>query len=258
MDKYALVTGASKGIGREIALQLAEKGYHLLLTARSEKELEDLAQLIKDKYQVKASYLSIDLAAEGAAYRVAEWCTEHTSGLTVLINNAGFGVWGNFENSKLSEQMEMIKLNVDAVVGLTHLLLPSLKQQREAYILNVCSTAAYQAMPSMAIYAATKSFILSYTRALRYELKDSVVAVTCLSPGPTATGFATRAGLDIFAELAAKFNMKASIVAEKGLKGMFKKQAEVIPGFLNIVSAVGAGLLPKRLVEHVSAGLYKK
>ncbi|MES2827322.1 MAG: SDR family oxidoreductase [Bacteroidota bacterium] len=258
MDKYALVTGASKGIGKEIAIQLAEKGYNLLLISRSEKELEDLAQLVKEKYRVKAFYLSVDLAAEGAAYRVAEWCTEHTSGITVLVNNAGFGIWGSFEDSKLPQQMEMIRLNVDAVVGLTHLLLPALKLQSQAYILNVCSTAAYQAMPTMAIYAATKSFVLSYTRALRYELKDTAVAVTCLSPGPTDTGFASRAGLDIFAELAEKFNMKASDVAAIGLKGMFKKQAEVIPGFLNKVSAAGATLLPKRLIEHVSAGLYKK
>ncbi|MHA4896832.1 SDR family NAD(P)-dependent oxidoreductase [Pedobacter sp. PWIIR3] len=258
MDKYALVTGASKGIGKEIAIQLAELGYHLLLVARSETELSSLASLIQEKYQVKVHYLSNDLSMPGSSYRVAEWCTEHTSNFSILVNNAGFGIFGQFDTLKLDEQMEMIRLNVNAVVELTHILLPRLHEQNQAYILNICSTAAYQAMPAMAIYAATKSFILSFTRALRYELKDSNVSVTCLSPGPTDTGFASRAGLDMLAELADNFNMSPGTVARIGLHGMFQKKAEIIPGFINKLSAAGATFLPKRLVERISASIYKK
>ncbi len=258
MDKYALVTGASKGIGRELAIQLAERGYHLLLVARSESELLVLTQFIKEQHQVKAYYLSADLSNPGASYRVAEWCIERTSNICILVNNAGFGIFGQFEALKMDDQLEMIRLNVNAVVELTHLLLPQLHRQSQAYILNVCSTAAYQAMPAMALYAATKSFILSFTRALRYELKESNVAVTCLSPGPTDTDFASRAGLDMLTELADKFNMPATTVARIGLQGMFNKKAEIIPGFINKLSAAGATFLPKRLIERISASIYKK
>lgn len=254
---YALVTGASKGIGKEIALQLAQKGYNLLLSARSEQELVQLAAEIKEKHKVQASWFIADLSKPGTAKELADWASRETDNLTVLINNAGFGVWGSFDKLELAAQLEMIQLNVNAVLELTHHLLPSLKSKKQSYILNVASTAAYQAMPTMALYAASKSFILSYSRAISYELKDSNVSVSCLSPGPTATGFGSRAGLDAFAALADKFNMPASLVAQIGLKGMFNKKTEIIAGFLNKASAFGANLLPKAIVERISANLYR-
>jgi len=257
MGEYALVTGASKGIGKEISRQLAQRGYHLLLVARSADELQELAQELKDKYQVEAFYLSVDLALPDAAARVAEWAQDNAKHLSVLVNNAGYGIWGNFETLDLHSQMNMLRLNINAVLELTHQLIPVLKAQKQSYILNVASTAAYQAMPSMALYAASKSFILSYSRAIRYELKDTTIAVSCLSPGPTDTGFGSRAGLDAFAELAEKFNMPAALVARIGLKGMFHKKPEIIAGFLNKVSAIGANLLPKSLIERISANLYR-
>lgn len=257
MKQYALITGASKGIGRSIALLLAQKGYHLLLVARSEKELSELAQLVNRTYSVQASYLVIDLATDRAAHQVTLWCKTQTTTLAVLVNNAGYGIWGNFDQLQLEDQLNMIRLNINAVVELTHQLLPLLKLQQQAYILNISSTAAYQAVPTLALYAASKSFVLSYSRALRYELKDGPVAVSCLCPGPTATGFSSRAGMDALADLAEKFNMLPEDVARIGLKGMFNKKAEIIPGFLNQLSAFGAGLLPKSLIERITAGLYK-
>ena len=256
-ENYAVVTGASKGIGKEIALQLAQKGYHLLISARSEAELALLAEEIKVKYQVNAFYFAADLSKPGSSKALSEWVNTKTDQLTILVNNAGFGIWGPFDKLELSTQMEMLQLNINAVVELSHHLLPVLKKQPQSYMLNVASTAAYQAMPTMALYAASKSFILSYSRAIRYELKDSSVSVSCLSPGPTATGFGSRAGLDAFAALADKFNMPASVVAKLGLDGMFNKKAEIIAGFLNKVSAFGATLLPKTLIERISANLYR-
>ncbi|TCD01126.1 SDR family NAD(P)-dependent oxidoreductase [Pedobacter psychroterrae] len=255
--KYALVTGASKGIGKSLAIQLAAAGYHLLLVSRSDKDLKELSALITDRYPVTALYLPCDLSENGACAKVADWCNGLGAELSVLVNNAGYGLFGNFDQIPLNGQSEMIRLNINAVVELTHLLLPMLKKQTQSYILNVASTAAYQAMPTLAIYAATKSFVLSYSRALRYELKDSVVSVTCLSPGPTETAFASRAGLDMLADLAEKFNMQPDAVARIGLKGMFAKKTEIIAGFVNKISAFGAGLLPKSLVERISANLYK-
>ncbi len=258
MNEYALITGASKGIGRSVALQLAGLGYNLLLTARSEPELQQLAQLIKKDYNVNADYLAIDLSEDGAAAKLSGWCKESTFPVSVLINNAGFGAWGNFEELDLQEQIKMLNLNINALVELTYFLLPVLKKQNTAFILNVASTAAYQAVPTLALYSASKAFVLSFSRALRYELIDTTVSVSCLCPGPTDTGFAHRAGMDALAELATKFNMQPNEVAKIGLKGMFNKKAEIIPGFLNKLSATGARHLNKSLIERITNNLYKK
>jgi len=136
-------------------------------------------------------------------------------------------------------------------------LLPVLKNQPQSHILNVSSTAAYQAVPTFTIYAASKAFVLSFSRGLRYELKNTNISVSCLCPGPTDTGFAHRAGMDALAELAAKVNMTPDDVAGIALKGMFNKKTEIIPGFLNKLSSFGAKHLNKSLVERISAGLYK-
>lgn len=258
MNEYALITGASKGIGKAIALKLAGKGYHLLLVARSEKELQELSASLERQFQVKALYFSIDLSEKDAAVRVADWALRNAPSLSVLVNNAGYGIWGDFETLDLGMQMNMMRLNIDVVIELTHQLLPVLKAQKQSYILNVSSTAAYQAVPTLALYAASKTFILSYSRALHFELKGSPVAISCVCPGPTDTGFASRAGMDALADLANKFNMKSDDVAEIALKGMFRKKAEIIPGFLNKISAFGAAYLPKSLIERVTAGLYKR
>jgi len=258
MNNYALITGASRGIGKALSIQLAEAGYNLMLIARSATELEDLSFIIKNKYKVDVRYFASDLSAANAPKEVAAWCNSQNTGISILINNAGYGLWGNFSSLSVTEQLNMLQLNINAVVELTHHLLPALKRQKQAYILNISSTAAYQALPSLALYGASKTFILNYSRAIRYELKDSPVAVSCLCPGPTDTGFASRAGLDEFADLAEKFNMSPEEVAKTGLKGMFNKKAEIIPGFLNQLSSFFARHLPSSLVERVSAKLYTR
>ncbi|ASU32780.1 hypothetical protein MuYL_0880 [Mucilaginibacter xinganensis] len=257
MKNYALVTGASSGIGREIALQLARLGYSLLLVSRNDAELAELAAFIEKEHQVKALWLAADLSTTIAPQQVADWCEYGSFKIEILINNAGYGLWGNFEDLSLEGQLNMINLNIDAQVALTHLLLPILKKEPQAYILNVASTAAYQAIPTLAVYAATKSFILSFSRALNFELKDTVVSVSCLSPGPTDTHFTRRAGLDALKELADKFNMLPAIVAKAAIHGMFNKKIEIIPGFLNAAGARLVLFLPKRLIEKIIGSVYK-
>ncbi|HMG09691.1 MAG TPA: SDR family oxidoreductase [Mucilaginibacter sp.] len=257
MNTYALVTGASKGIGRSIALLLAKKGYPVLLVARSADELEALAQEIAELHHVQAHWLAIDLSEPDSADRVAHWCTDNLYSVSVLINNAGYGLWGKFESLGIDEQLNMINLNINALIKLTHAFLSTLKQQPHAYILNIGSTAAYQAVPTMAIYSATKAFVLSFSRALRYELKGSSISVSCLCPGPTDTAFTHRAGLDALADLAEKFNMQPDEVAALGLKGMFNKKAEIVPGLLNKVSTAAGRHLPKALIEKITGDLYK-
>ena len=257
MKNYALVTGASSGIGREIALQLAQRGYPLLLVSRNDTGLSALAAAIEKEFNVSALWLAADLSINTGAQKVAEWCIAKSFKIDILINNAGYGLWGDFDKLDLEAQLNMVRLNIEAPVALTSLLLPVLKQSPQAYILNVASTAAYQAVPTLAVYAATKSFILSFSRALRNELRDSAISVSCLSPGPTDTGFTNRAGLDALKELADKFNMSPTIVARAALKGMFNKKAEIIPGFLNAAGAKMIAFVPKGFIERTLARLYK-
>jgi len=257
MKKYALVTGASSGIGKSLALQLAARGYTVLLTARSEERLKELADLIATQYNVESLYLPLDLSAESAAKSLSNWCADLAVVPNVLVNNAGYGLWGNFTELNLDEQVNMHRLNTEAVIRLSFAILPLLKQHKQSYILNVSSTAAYQPVPTLGVYAAGKSFVLSFSRALRAELKGSAVSISCLCPGPTATGFAHRAGLDALAKLAEKFNMSPDLVAAEGLKGLFKGKAEIIPGFLNRFSAFGAIHAPDALVNWVTSRLYK-
>ena len=256
---YALVTGASRGIGRALAVALAQRGYDLLLVARSEDQLRALAQEISEKHQHQSHLLALDLAASGAAETVAAWALAHTKELAVLVNNAGYGLWGRFEQLDLAAQQNMLQLNMLLPVALTHALLPALRQQPKAYILNVASTAAYQAVPSLTLYAASKAFLLSFSRGLRYELKDTPVSVTCLSPGATTTAFADRAGMG--AELqktAAKVSMTPGAVARIAVQALLAGEAEIIPGFVNKVSVGLASVVPKKLTEKIAAGIYEK
>ncbi|WP_316848064.1 SDR family oxidoreductase [Pedobacter psychrodurus] len=255
--KYAMVTGASKGIGKSMAIALAKRKINLLLIARSVDELSALQSDIKNQYSVEVEVLSIDLSQPQAPKDVLNWVLTNDYEISILINNAGYGLWGKFGELDLTAQLEMCQLNMVTVTSLCHLLLPILSKEKQAYILNVCSTAAYQAVPTLAIYSATKAFVLSFTRALRFELKDGPVSVSCLSPGPVDTGFAHRAGLDAFNKIAEKFNMRPDEVAETALKGMFAKKSEIIPGFTNIISVYANRILPKGFIEKMAAGIYK-
>ena len=255
---YALVTGASRGIGRAIALLLAQRGYDLLLVARSEDHLMVLSQQIEREYQRQAQVLALDLAAPGAAETVATWALQQAGQLAVLVNNADYGLWGRFEQLSLAEQQNMLHLNMALPVALTHALLPALRQAPKSYVLNVSSAAAYQAVPSLSLYAASKAFLLSFSRGLRYELKSSNVSVTCLCPGAT-TSFADRAGMGTeLQKTANKVSMSAEAVAEIAVVGMLAGEAEVVPGVLNKVSAGLTSFVPKSLVEKIAAGIYEK
>ncbi|MGM9478362.1 SDR family NAD(P)-dependent oxidoreductase [Pedobacter sp. GSP4] len=254
---YALITGASKGIGRAMAFALAKRKINLLLVARSTAELQELQTELKSSYGVKVDILSIDLSTAEAPHEVFNWVSENNYRLNILINNAGYGLWGKFSELPLADQLAMCQLNMATLTALCHLLLPNLAKEREAYILNVSSTAAYQAVPTLAIYSATKAYVLSFSRALRFELKNSPVSVSCLSPGPVDTGFAHRAGLDAFNKMAERFNMKPDDVAEIAVKGLFAKKSEIIPGFTNIISVYANRILPKGFIEKMAAGIYK-
>ncbi|RYY30014.1 MAG: SDR family oxidoreductase [Sphingobacteriaceae bacterium] len=255
---YALITGASKGIGKAIATELAARKNDLLLVARSAENLKIIADELREKYNVKTAFLPIDLSAENAAQQVFDWCRKENFSINILVNNAGYGLSGKFNKYKLEENLNMLQLNMMVPVTLTQLFLPQLLLQPKAYILNTASTAAYQSVPGLALYAASKAFLLSFSRGLHQELKQTNVSVTCLSPGATDTDFVVRAQLGPKGLKAAdQVNMKPETVAKIAVKALFKGKAEVITGAINKISVFAAWLLPKSLIERTAMKIYQ-
>lgn len=255
---YALITGASKGIGKAIAEALAKQNYNLLLVARSGADLKKLAENLTEKYQIQVNYLVIDLSLNESANKVYHWCDDNKYQVQILINNAGYGLSGPFKSSSIGDNINMMNLNTSILVQMCQLFLPMLHQQKQAYILNIASTAAYQAVPGMSLYAATKVFVLNFSRGLRHELLGSSISVTSVSPGATETGFACRAKVGEKALKAAeKLNMSSEQVAKIALNAMFNKKAEIVTGFVNQLGVFFAWLLPKSMLERAAGNLYK-
>jgi short-subunit dehydrogenase len=256
---FALITGASKGIGKSLAFALAKRKTNLLLVARSGDLLEEISISIKKQYSVEVDFLSIDLSHQDSSKFIYQWCLDKGYSVNILINNAGYGLWGEFDKLGLTEQNNMMQLNMFALVNLTYEMLPLLKLNNQAYILNVSSTTAYQAIPTLSLYAASKAFVLLFSRGLKLELEKSNVKVSCICPGPTSTGFIERAGMGggIMEERAEKFSMTSDKVAEIALTGMYAGNAEIIPGIANKVGAMFTFFAPKWLTEKITASLYK-
>jgi uncharacterized protein len=257
-NMYALITGASKGIGKEIAVELAKKKFDLILIARSASQLEDVANEIKSQHGVKVDFLAEDLSAPDAARTVLKWVEQNNYQVAVLVNNAGYGSAGNFDRFTIEQNRDMMNLNMITLTEMCQVFLPMLKRHSQAYILNIASSTAYQALPQMALYAATKVFVLNFSRALKFELKDSPVSVTCVCPGATDTNFNDRADIPAKARKAAeKVTMTPQEVAKISVDAMFASKTEVIPGFVNKLGAFLAWLAPKAVTEKVAAGIYQ-
>lgn len=215
--RVVLITGASSGLGEQFARLYAARGENLLLVARREERLKALAAELEQKRNVRVDYLPLDLSLPDSRQRLFDTAKERGHVVETLVNNAGFGVVGSFAGTDLSRSMEMVRLNVDAVVELTGLFLPAMLEQHKGYVINVASTGAFQPVAGMAVYGATKSFVLDYTLALWAETKDSGVKVLCLCPGYTPTEFASVAGEPtnpfIFKPYTARQVVKAAVKA---------------------------------------------
>lgn len=255
---YALITGAAKGIGKAIAAQLAERNYHLLLVDIDEKTLSATAAIIAAQYHVNVHTLHQDLSAPDALQNVTAWSSTWHDSLSVVVNNAGYGINGPFEQLTLQEQFNIIDVNIKAQVGLSYAYIPVLRKFPKAYLLNLASTTAYQTVPYLNIYASTKAFALSFTRGLRYELRHSPISVSALSPGSTDTDFVNRARMgDYTRNVANRFNMTPEKVAKIAVDGLFKGKAEIVPGFTNKLNAWLPKFFPKLFVEKIAAGIYE-
>jgi short-subunit dehydrogenase len=258
-----VVTGASQGIGRALAESFARRGADVLLVARSEAKLREAATAIEKKHGVKAHVLVLDLSKPDAARKLVAHCREKGFDADTLVNNAGYGLWGKFSELGLQEQLDCLQVNATTLVQTTHEFLPFLRENAKkrcgkAHVLNVSSSTAYQAIPTFAIYAAAKSFVLSFGRAIHHELRPEGVVVTTLVPGATETGFIDRAGMQHTAEKAKKVSMTAEAVAEIGVKALESGKIEAIAGGLNILMAGATRFLPKRFLESTAEGIYRK
>lgn len=243
-DGTCLITGASSGIGAEFARQMASRGYHVTLAARRLDRLSDLAAQIEREYDVRAVTVETDVTVASQRERLLASIAGRGEHVDVLINNAGGGGGGTFCDTDLEKQLFWIDLNVTALTALTHRVAMQMVERGNGAILNVASTAAMQPMPRMAVYAATKAYVLSLSQALNKELSGSGVRVTTLCPGPTRTEFlgAEQEGLerdvpDIVWQTAAE-------CAHAGLAGMMKGKRVVIPKGINKVGAAAAKLSP--------------
>ena len=255
---FALITGASKGIGRAIAKEFAARKTDLLLVARSEQLLSELAGELTRSNNIRVFYLPVDLSQPHAAKKIFDWCTEKNFTVTILVNNAGYGLSGAFDQYPAAQHIDLMQVNMTAPVELISLFLPQLKQQKKSYILNIGSSSAYQAMPYMSIYAASKSFVVSFTRALKFELKDTNVVVSLVSPGVTVSEFNATARIpEKGLKAADRIAMTAEEVAKIAVNSLFKERTEVIVGFLTKLTVFMVGLMPKKLTEKISAKFYK-
>jgi short-subunit dehydrogenase len=238
------ITGASSGIGLELAKLFAQSGRNLILVARSEDKLNNLRSQLVDQYSVHIEIIVADLAKVDAAERLVAELNSRKLVTDILVNNAGFGELGRFHEIEVDRQVNMIRLNVVTLTHLTRLLLPEMLKRQSGGILNVASTAAFQPGPNMAVYYATKAFVLSFGEAIHEELLDSGVKVTCLAPGPTKTGFGEDSGMNDTKVFSANA-MDVAQVAQAGFDAFEDNKAIVIPGMKNKFGAFLTRLVPR-------------
>lgn len=248
----ALVTGASYGIGLDLAECFAADGYDLVITARSEQTLAAEAARLAAQYKVAVTPVALDLGVPGAGATLARYIADKGLAIDVVVNNAGFGIAGALDGSKAQEQLGMIDLNVRALVELTQIYWPAMLKARRGGLLNVASTAAFQPGPLMAVYYASKAFVLSFSEALWKEAEGTGVHVSCLCPGPTVSRFRERAGTGKTRLSRMGAAVPSMAVARRGYRGFRRNARVVVPGFRNWFLARLAPYLPrKRLLALV-------
>jgi short-subunit dehydrogenase len=243
----ALVTGASSGIGLDLSRVLAKNGYDLVLVARTASKLQDAANELQ-KSGVSAGVIASDLSRPSAAAEIVAELTLRNIEIEVLVNNAGYGLTGPFVENDLQREVDMIQVNVVALTQLTKLLLRPMVARKRGRILNVASTAAFQPGPLMAVYYATKAYVLSFSEAIAEELRDSGVTVTALCPGPTQTGFAEIANMTQTRLFTMMRPMSSAAVARAGYRGMMSGKRIVIPGAKNKMLVQSLRVSPRRTV----------
>jgi len=240
--KTALITGATSGIGLEFAKLFARDSVNLLLLARNEQKLSEIKQEFEQIYKINVDFLSLDLSISKNIKEIDNYVNDKKLEIDFLVNNAGFGDFGLFTERDFEKYNEMIFLNINALTELTHIFVKKMVAKNSGKILNVASIAGLQPVPNMAVYGATKAFVMSFSEALNYELRKTNVSVTALLPGPTDTNFFNRA--DGEKSRMTDLNMPPAKVAKIGYNAMLKGKRKVIAGFINKMMGFAAKILP--------------
>lgn len=256
--KTALITGASSGIGLELAKIHARKGDNLILVARSERKLNDLKNDLESKHNIKARVIALDLSNPDSAHQIFELTERDNIKVDYLINNAGFGDFEEFHKSDLNKAMQMIDLNIKSLTILTKLYLDGMMERKTGKIMQLASTASFQPGPLMAVYYATKHYVLAFSEAIAEELKGTGVTVTALCPGPTASGFQNAADLGDSKLVKDKKLPTSAEVAEYGYKAMMKGKRVAIHGFQNKMMAFSVRFTPRSWVTSLVKKLSEK
>lgn len=259
MKQTVLITGASSGIGKELAEIFAKNHYNLVLVARAQSILKNIAEQLVHQYAIEATVITKDLSKPEAAKEIYQELLDKKISIDILVNNAGFGTYGPFIESDLNESLGMIAVNVTTLTELTHLLLPAMLKKNAGKIMNVSSLGAFQACPTLAVYCATKAYILLFSEALAEELKNTNVSVTTICPGVTYTSFQARSNTDKTRIVQSRFNiMSAKDVAEISYDALQRKKGVVVVGWLNKLLRIFTHFMPRRLSTSMSGNLMRE
>jgi short-subunit dehydrogenase len=258
MKETALITGASSGIGLDLTRLFARDGWDVVLVARSEEKLRAVAAELTSAHGIAAHVIVADLARPDAAADIVKMLTDRALTIDALVNNAGLGLTGPFMETDLRGELEMIQVNVVALTHLTKLLLPGMVARKRGRILNVASTASFQPGPLMAVYYATKAYVLSFSEALAEELRHTGVTVTALCPGPTETGFAAASGVGSARLFTLMKPSSSAAVARTGYEAMQRGRRVVVPGLRNKLLVQSVRTSPRRLVTFIVRKLQEK
>lgn len=254
----ALITGASNGIGLELARIHASKGDDLVLVARSKSKLETLKVELENQYKVNVTIINKDLSESDSAEEIYEATTKQNIQIDYLINNAGFGDFGMFVETDWKKELAMINLNITTLTQFTKLYLKDMVKRKSGKIMNVASTAAFQSGPTMAVYYATKAYVLSFSEAIDNEVRDHGVTVTALCPGATESGFQAAAAMEESALVKGKKLPTAKNVAEYGYTAMMKGKTVAIHGLMNWILANSVRFLPRSIVVKTTRKIQDK
>jgi short-subunit dehydrogenase len=256
---YALVAGGSKGIGYAIAEALAKRGFNLVLIARHEGPLLKAKESLESKYKIHVEVLARDLALEKTAEEIADWCNKRNLRLKVLCNVAGLGGSRDYLSLPLDTLQYMVRLNVESCMALTLTLLPLLERNVPSYVLNVASMAGFAPIPSKSMYASTKSAVIFFSYGLRYQLKDKLISVSCLAPGPV---FTKQSVIDDTKKNLGSFGMHMAVspsrVGEIAVKKMLRRKMIIVPGTLARISSSVLRIVPKRITASFYYRVSKK
>lgn len=251
MRQTALITGASGGIGYELAKLFAEDGYNVVLIARNAQKLNEIAKDFEQKYRITAKVIAKDLSIPSAPDEIFAELQQERIAVNVLVNNAGFASYGLFHELDLAAQLQMLQVNIVCLTNLTHLFLKDMVKQGSGRILNLASTAAFQPGPLMGVYYATKAYVLSFSEAIANELEGTGVSVTALCPGPTESGFQQRAAMEDSKLVSGQKIMDAETVAKIGYRGLMENKTVIVPGVKNKILAESVRFTPRKLVTKL-------